>query len=124
MSSADEVVVVFSTVAVAEDGERLARALLEERLIACASLVPGVTSLYRWQGRVHADAEVMLVMKTRRGRVPALLERLPGLHPYEVPEALALPVSAGLPAYCRWVVEETEADAERDPAGRPRTTQK
>jgi len=86
---------------------RVARALLDERLIACANLLPGVTSLYRWQGEVQSDAEVLVVMKTREALVPRLMERATALHPYQVPELLALPVADGLPAYCRWVMDET-----------------
>jgi periplasmic divalent cation tolerance protein len=115
--------VVFSTAPSAEVAETIARALLDERLIACASLLPGVTSLYRWQGAVQRDAEVLMVMKTRRERVPALLRRLPGLHPYDVPEALALPVVDGLPAYCRWVMDETEVPAGDAPTDTPRATE-
>lgn len=91
----------------AEAAGRVARALLDERLIACANLLPGVTSIYRWQGAVHADAECLVVMKTRAARVPRLLERAAALHPYDVPELLALRVDGGLPEYCRWVLEET-----------------
>ncbi|HEX6749486.1 MAG TPA: divalent-cation tolerance protein CutA [Longimicrobium sp.] len=86
----------------------LARALVDERLIACANLVPGVTSIYRWEGRVEEAGEVLVVMKTRAALVPRLLARAAALHPYEVPELLALPVDDGLAAYCRWVAEETD----------------
>jgi len=87
--------------------ERLARTLVEERLIACANLVPGVSSIFRWKGEVSAEAEVLLVMKTQRNRVPALKQRLPQLHPYEVPELIALPVTEVLEAYGAWVLGET-----------------
>ena len=88
-------------------GKRLARALLDERLIACANVVPGVTSLYRWQGEVREEGESLVVMKTRAELVPRLVARIPELHPYELPEVLALRVDHGLPAYCRWVLDET-----------------
>jgi len=91
----------------AETAQRIGRALVDERLIACANVLPGVTSIYRWQGAVHADAEVLVVMKTRGALVSRLMERAAELHPYEVPELLALPVADGLPAYCRWVMDET-----------------
>jgi len=103
----DGVSVVLATVPELEAGRRLARALLDERLIACANLVPGVTSLYRWQGQVQEDAEILVVMKTRTELVPRLTERVTALHPYELPEVLALRVMDGLPAYCRWVLDET-----------------
>lgn len=95
-----------------ETASRVARALLDERLIACANLLPGVTSLYRWQGEVRSDAEVLVVMKTRAALVPRLMERATALHPYQVPELLALPVAGGLPAYCRWVLDETPDEGE------------
>jgi periplasmic divalent cation tolerance protein len=102
-----DVVVVLSTLPADERGPALARALVDERLAACVSLVPGVRSIYRWQGAVHDDGEALAIIKTTRARLPDLLARLPALHPYEVPEALALPVAAGLPAYLAWVAGET-----------------
>ncbi|HEX8244590.1 MAG TPA: divalent-cation tolerance protein CutA [Longimicrobium sp.] len=107
----DAVCVVLMTAPDAETGRRIARALVDERLIACANVLPGVTSVYRWQGAVEEAAEVLVVMKTPAARVPRLVERAAALHPYEVPELLALTVAEGLPAYCRWVMEETEGGA-------------
>ena len=103
-----ELCVVLATVPDAEVGRRLARTLLDEGLIACANLVPGVVSLYRWEGEVQEEGETLLLLKSRMELVPRLLERIPELHPYELPEVLALPVAGGLPAYCRWVLDETE----------------
>jgi periplasmic divalent cation tolerance protein len=103
--------VALSTVPDAETGLRIARALVEERLIACASLVPGVTSVYRWEGEVRADGELLLVMKTRRALLPRLSERVRELHPYALPEVIGLPLEGGLPAYCQWVGDETTPQA-------------
>lgn len=105
--TADAVVLVLTTLPDAARAEELARRLLEEHLIACANLLPGVRSLFRWNGELQQEAEVLVLMKTRRRRVPELLRRVPELHPYELPEVLALPVEAGLDAYCAWVVTET-----------------
>jgi periplasmic divalent cation tolerance protein len=105
---ASDLVLALSTAPDAEQAERIARALVEERLIACANLLPGVTSIYRWEGAVQAQAEVLLVMKTRRALVPRLKERLPRLHPYEVPELVVAELVDGLDSYCRWVRDETE----------------
>jgi periplasmic divalent cation tolerance protein len=102
-----EIAVVLASVPDLEVGRRLARSLLQERLIACANLVPGVTSLYRWEGAVQEEDEMLVVMKTRSELVPRLVARIPELHPYELPEVLALRVADGLPAYCRWVLDET-----------------
>lgn len=87
--------------------ESIARALVEERLAACGNVVGPVTSVYRWKGRMHRDSEVLLLLKTRRGLVRRCTERVTSLHPYELPEILALPVVGGLPAYLAWVDSET-----------------
>lgn len=97
--------VVLSTVGRAEDAERIARALVERRLAACVNVVPGLVSVYRWKGNVEKDDERLLLIKTRRERLPALREALAALHPYELPELLALPVEAGSPAYLEWLDE-------------------
>lgn len=105
---ASDLVLALSTAPDAEQAERIARALVEERLIACASLAPGLVSVYRWDGAVQAEPEVMLVMKTRRALVPRLKERLPELHSYQVPELVVTPLVDGLAPYCRWVRESTD----------------
>lgn len=98
-----DVRVAFATAPDAEVAARIARALVEEELAACANLVSNVRSIYRWQGKLEDESEVMLILKTRADRVDALAERLRALHPYDVPELLVLPVESGLPAYLDWV---------------------
>ncbi len=93
--------------------ERLVDTLLEERLIACGNLVPGVQSIYRWNDAVQRESEVLLVLKTTAARVPTLLQRVPALHPYDVPEVLVIPVEAGHGPYLEWVHQEIGS------AGRP-----
>jgi periplasmic divalent cation tolerance protein len=100
-----ERVVAFSTVAKAADAERIARVLVERRLAACVNVVPGVVSVYRWKGDVCRDEELLLVIKTRAERLPALREALVALHPYEVPELVALPIESGHPPYLDWLDE-------------------
>jgi periplasmic divalent cation tolerance protein len=85
----------------------LARQLVEERLAACVSRVPLTASTYRWQGRVVEAAEVLLLVKTTAGRQADLIQRLAQLHPYEVPEIVAIGLDAGLPAYLDWLAGET-----------------
>jgi periplasmic divalent cation tolerance protein len=104
-------VVVLSTVSRAEDAERIARALVERRLAGCVNVVPGLVSFYRWKGQLEKDDERLLVIKTRRDRLPALADALASLHPYELPELLALPVEAGSPAYLRWLDESVAESA-------------
>ncbi len=85
----------------------LARALVEERLAACVSVLAGVRSTYRWQGQLCTEGEVLCLIKTTAGRRDALLARLAALHPYEVPEGLVLPVEDGLRPYLAWLAAET-----------------
>lgn len=87
--------------------ERLARALVEERLAACVNVVPGVRSFYRWEGKLHEDSEVLLVIKSHRNRSKALAARIKDLHPYELPEVLELPASGGSGSYLDWIATET-----------------
>ena len=98
-------VVALSTVGSAEDAERLARALVERRLAACVSVVPGVVSHYRWQGELQRDEERLLVIKTRSERLDALRRALAELHPYELPELVAFEISAGSEPYLAWLDE-------------------
>lgn len=102
-----DVRVVLTTAPDRETAERLGRALVEERLAACANVLPGVTSIFRWRGAVERADEVLVVLKTPADRVGALVERVAALHPYDVPEALALAVEAGHGPYLDWVRAET-----------------
>lgn len=102
-----DAVVVLVTTPSAEKAVELARALVEERLAACGNVVPGLRSVYRWEGKVQEDAEALLVLKTTRPRFEALRERVLALHPYQVPEVIALPVEAGSAAYLAWIAGET-----------------
>lgn len=82
---------------------RVARALVEARLAACVSRVPGLVSTYRWEGAVHEDGEVLLLIKTTAAAIAPLQARLLALHPYRVPELVALDITGGLPAYLDWL---------------------
>ena len=97
--------VVFSTFASEEDAARVARVLIEERLIACANLLPGARSLYRWEGKVADAREVVVLMKTRKQDWGALASRLHDLHPYDTPECVAVRIAAGAPKYMAWLDE-------------------
>ena len=103
------VVVVLMTAPDARTAENLSEQLLEERLIACANVLPGVRSVYRWEGALQRDDEVLVLLKTTPESVAELSERIAALHPYDVPEVLALPVSSGLAAYTQWVGTEVES---------------
>jgi periplasmic divalent cation tolerance protein len=102
---ADEIVVVMVTAPSAEVGERIAAAVVPEHLAACVNIVPGLRSIFVWQGKVEDEREVLLLMKTRADRLGALEARVRELHPYTVPEFIALPVVAGHRPYLAWVAD-------------------
>jgi periplasmic divalent cation tolerance protein len=83
------------------------RQLVDDRLAACGQLIPGIRSIYWWQGSVQDDPEARVALHTRRSLVPAILERAERDHPYDVPCVIALPVTAASPGYARWVLDET-----------------
>ncbi|MDR0776586.1 MAG: divalent-cation tolerance protein CutA [Azonexus sp.] len=85
----------------------IALAVVEEKLAACVNLLPRVQSIYRWQGVVESASEIPLLIKTTGERYAALEARIRELHPYTVPEIIAVPISRGLPAYLNWLAEET-----------------
>ena len=103
-----EALIVFSTFASEEEAARVTRTLVEERLIACANLLPGARSIYRWQGKVEDQREVVALMKTRKQDWPALMARLHELHSYDTPECVAVRIAAGAPRYMAWLEEQLE----------------
>jgi periplasmic divalent cation tolerance protein len=104
-------IVVLITVPSSEVGERIAAALLEKKLAACVNILPGVTSIYTWNGAVQKDQELMLVVKTRADLFhDRLVPAVKAVHPYEVPEIIALPVLMGSPDYLDWIAAETQPE--------------
>jgi periplasmic divalent cation tolerance protein len=101
-----EFIVVLVTAGSSVEGERLARALVEERLAACVNRIAGVQSVYRWEDKVEQSAEELLVIKTRAERFAALEKRVRELHSYSVPEIIALPVVGGSESYLHWLGEQ------------------
>lgn len=102
---------VLTTLPDADAAGRLVSALVAERLIACGNIVPGLTSLYRWEGEVVEEAEVLVLMKTTSTRLEALFDRVGELHPYTVPELVEVPAGRVSRAYLSWVFESTEVIA-------------
>jgi periplasmic divalent cation tolerance protein len=98
-----ERVLVLSTVGSAEDAQRVATGLVEQGLAACVNIVPGISSVYRWKGAVERASEVLLLIKTRSERFEAVRQALVALHPYELPEIVALPLEAGHAPYLAWL---------------------
>jgi len=102
--------VVLVTAPDDDTARRLAAALLEARAVACVNVLPGVTSFYRWQGKLEEDREVLLICKTRPELVPAVESILEREHPYDTPECVALEVAHVEPRYLAWLVDSTEPE--------------
>ena len=98
-----ERLVVLMTAGSQEEAEKIANALVKEMLAACVNVLPGVTSVYRWEGKVQHDQEWLLVAKTTRQVLDDLVRRVQALHSYDLPEVVALPVVGGNQAYLRWI---------------------
>ena len=103
--------VILSTCPDDTTAHHIAEQLVSERLAACVNRIPGLRSTYRWRGQVQDEPEVLLLIKTTEDRYPALEMRLKALHPYEVPEIIALPVIAGSATYLQWVSDGSSASA-------------
>ena len=106
----EEKILVMITTGSEEEAARIAEGLLKERLIACANLLGGIRSLYRWQGKVCDDREILMLCKTERRLFSRLSQKVKSIHSYEVPEIIALPMVEGWPPYLEWVEQETTPD--------------
>ena len=102
-----DAIVVLTTVATNDEAVQLVRSLLERRIIACGTILPAARSLYRWEGKIADESEVVVLLKTRSARIESLEMAFRELHPYKVPELLALPVHAGTQKYLAWISGET-----------------
>ena len=100
-------ILVFITVSSEKEGEKIAGALVKERLAACVNLIGGMRSTFRWKGQISSEQEVLLIAKTKDKLFEQLKKRVTELHSYEVPEILALPILAGFEKYLNWIEKET-----------------
>lgn len=104
--SSGEPIVILCTVPSVEAGETLARSLVEARLAACVNILPGLTSVYRWNGEIQVDREAQLIIKTRASLLERASEHIAANHPYETPEVIALPITGGSERYLAWLASE------------------
>ncbi len=102
-----DAILVLTTLPSPSAARAFVRDLVDRRLIACGTVVDGVTSIYRWEGKIEETAEVQVLLKTSRSRWDRLRAAIVELHPYEVPEVLGLTIASGLEAYLEWVGSET-----------------
>lgn len=107
---AEEVRIALTTAASQEEAERIAHALVEDRLAACVNIIPGLTSIYRWQGAVETAGEILLLIKTTVANLATVEEAVRRLHSYDVPEFLVLTPGAASKPYLDWLVESCRGD--------------
>ena len=105
--SAAEVFVILVTVANQEEAVRIGEGVVKAKLAACANVVPGIQSIYRWKGKIVKSQEFLLILKSSKARYSELEKAIKAMHTYETPEIIALPVKKGLDRYLRWVQTET-----------------
>ncbi|WP_353571566.1 divalent-cation tolerance protein CutA [Candidatus Albibeggiatoa sp. nov. BB20] len=104
--------VLFNTCPDLHIAQDIAKALLEKHLAACINIVPQIQSMYEWKGKIINDTEVLLIIKTQAKHYKSIENLLVQLHPYEVPELIALSIDTGLPSYINWIQSVTEKDTE------------
>jgi periplasmic divalent cation tolerance protein len=107
MKTSDDIHLLYCTCPDADTAQRIARAVVESGQAACVNIIPGLRSVYRWQGTLQEDNEYLLLIKTQAARVGPLTESILSLHPYELPEVIAVPVIGGHAPYLDWVRDST-----------------
>lgn len=100
---------VLVTTSSKEEGEKIGRALVERRLAACANIVPSISSIFSWEGKINREQESLMILKSKRGCLAQLIEEVKRQHSYSVPEIIALPIVDGSPEYLKWIRENTES---------------
>ncbi|MCX5723077.1 MAG: divalent-cation tolerance protein CutA [Nitrospirae bacterium] len=105
--SPTQALVILVTAANQEEAIKIARAMVETKLAACANILPAIQSVYRWKGKIVKEREVFILLKSTKSRYPALEQAIKAMHSYEIPEIIALPITSGLPQYLGWIHDET-----------------
>jgi periplasmic divalent cation tolerance protein len=108
-----DIIVVLMTAPNGDVAAQIARPLIEEGLVACVNIVPGLRSIYRWEGKLCDEAEVLCLCKTRASLFEMVRDRIASLHPYSVPEIIAVPLAQGSAAYLAWVAQSTTTEADQ-----------
>ncbi len=110
LSGGGEAIVIFVTVSSPEEGERIARRLLEDRLAACINILPHIRSFFSWEGKISDEQELLLIIKSERGLFADLAKAVKECHSYSVPEIIAVPILEGTLSYLQWIQDVTHRD--------------
>ena len=108
-------IIIFSTVPSLSEANKIAKALVGKKLVACANIVPKIRSIYRWKGKIYNETEVLMIMKSRKALFPKIKKELKKLHSYECPELISLNIDDGLKDYLRWIEESCMSLRGRSP---------
>ena len=100
--------IIYSTMGNVQDAKKIARKLVEEKLVACVNIIPTIESIYRWQGKIEEDSECVIIAKTTDKNVDKTIQRIKNLHSYDVPDIVAIPIVDGLKEYLSYVEDETK----------------
>ena len=100
--------IIYSTTSNAEEAKKIAKSLVEEKLVACVNIIPNITSIYRWQGKIEEDSECVLIAKTTDKNVEKAINKIKDLHSYDVPDIISFPITKGLNEYLQYVEDETK----------------
>ena len=111
MSENDNPVLIYSTFPDLETARNIGKGLIEARLAACVNILPGMTSVYRWQGTIEDGQEVVMIIKTRRSLAASVVDTVTDAHPYDVPAVVTVPVEGGFEPYLAWIMNETQPSA-------------
>jgi|SRR5579884_2609572 len=103
----NETIIVLVTASSQEEARKIGRALVEQKLAACANLIPSITSIFHWEGRISEENETLVILKTRRALFERLRDTVASLHSYDVPEIIAVSIAEGADSYLRWIASET-----------------
>ena len=95
--------IILTTVSAVEEGQSIAKILVEKQLAACINIIPKISSVYRWEGKVHSESEILLLIKTTKGLEAAVYKEVQAVHPYTTPELITLPITNGSEAYLDWM---------------------
>lgn len=101
-------IIIFITASSEEEAQKIAIALVNEKLVACVNIIPGIRSIYWWEDKVCQEDEVMLIAKSTQSLFPSIMNRVKSLHSYQVPEIISFPISEGLPEYLNWISKVTK----------------